>query len=1090
MRKKLLTKHCAMMLLALLAAAWSSNAWADVTINVKAPSAPHMYVWNSSQTKLNGEFPGNVVTDTKVVNGEIYYTKTFINESTVNVIFANDNNEQTGDFTGLTGEVFFHYDGGGLAYGDLPDNAVYEPSGKFLYFVNSKNWSTVNCHVYNGGSTNTEAMTYIGNDKAGQKVYKWGPKSNLSFDPANVIFTNGAWASDGGVQTPSHSYTNGGYYVYGETNNGANQRLDLVATIDASRISNSEAYFADSHFREGITKSLGVAEGAAFTPADYTILDLSYDSESMTGKISNLSGIEHFTNLEELYVQDNNLTSNVDLKNNKKLQILNISGNSAITGFSANHTPYVDINFGNGSPTTNLKELYCAHCAVFYAGGLQYNTGLKVLSMPHNVLDYFSQSTMNALSNLEYLDMSYNKLTSQQSLSQNPKLVYVDVSENPTFNSYFAHLENLTQLKTFKAANCKLTADQTKYSGTNGYFPNESVEYVDVSNNPALNTMYVPATNNLKTIIANGCTGLGGSTSSWALSPTSGGTYLPRLTHLEHLELNNVDLYLNTSNQTYGLFNVLTPSVATNLNYIDLSHDQLSSASKPLLAFPKLETLLLNGNPGLTQVTVTDLDSPENFRLDVTGDAALTTIAITNSGITQSTMPTITATGATSFYKLDLTGNAFTDVPTTGISSLTTLVMNNNQLSDINVSESNINYLYAQNNNFGSGDYTLQQTSLVGLDLGNNGFTKFKMTGNTTLKSLALAGNTGLTEIELHGNTALTQTSPDGVIESDNGLYIKGLSSLQTLNIENSSFNKIGQQNSLEGVTGLTKLQARHNEFTTFTNGVYALDESGNGNYRIPDPTESSLEHLTALEYLDLAYNNLRDSVHLYKNVALKHLDVSHNNEIHGVIDGTIDPNDEAAVQAMIERKGRHLMKYGRVKFNGVKKQYGVNATSEQWEAHYTHLQALRERPFDLRVCDLNDTTGLYHLDLSKNVNLEWIDFSYTNIHNTAAGPTYMCPGWMDKDWVTDIDSLSAQNSSNSDHHRAYVSWHTFVYFIPCSKLKVIHADHNNLSGFGIRYFPELDTVTCSYMYGESALMRDYPTNNNYEDLRYGMGNT
>ena len=771
--------------------------------------------------------------------------------------------------------------------------------------------------------------------------------------------------------------------------------------------------------------------------------------------ISDLTGIANFTNLEELYAQDNTLNTSVDLKNNKKLRILNISGNSAITGFSANYTPYVDINFGNGSNTTNLKELYCANCAIFYAGGLQYNTGLKVLSMPHNVLDYFSSTTMSALSNLEYLDMSYNKLTSSQSLSNNTKLIYVDVSENPTFNSYFSHLEKLTQLKTFKAANCKLTADQTKYSSTNGYFPNESVEYVDVSNNPALNTMYCPANNNLKTIIANGCTGLGGSSSSCALSPTSGGTYLPRMTHLEHLELSNVDLYLNTGNSTYGLFSLISPSVAPNLHYIDLSNDQLGSLAKPVFGFPKLETLLLNNNPSLTLVTVKDLTTPKNLQINVTSDNALATIAINNSGLDGTNIPTIIGWDYANAI-LNYNSNNFSNIPTV---------------------PSNVSYLYLQDNNLGGGDYTLLTTSLVGLDLGNNGFTKFKMTGNGTLKSLALAGNTALTEIELHGNTQLTQTSPNGVIENDNGLYIKGLSSLLTLNIENSSFEKLGQGRSLEGLTGLTKLQARKNKFTTFTNGVYALDVAGSGNYRIADPTESTLEDLPALEYLDLAYNNLQDSVHLYKNVNLKHLDVSHNRTIHGVYDGAITPDDTKAQKAMRAKKAFNLMKYGKV-YNGV----GVNPTvGADWVDGLPPEQAATARPFDIRYEDLNDTIGLYHLNLCMNTKLEYLDISYTNIHNTASGPTFMNPGWMDKDWVEDMGVWDAVSSPNTPENRAYMRWHTFVYIIPCYKLKEFHTDHNNMRSLGVRYFPELEILTSNNMYGDGDFMRDYGN--------YGNGN-
>ena len=39
MKNKLLTKHCVLLLLALLAV-WSTQAWADVTVNVKCDVAP------------------------------------------------------------------------------------------------------------------------------------------------------------------------------------------------------------------------------------------------------------------------------------------------------------------------------------------------------------------------------------------------------------------------------------------------------------------------------------------------------------------------------------------------------------------------------------------------------------------------------------------------------------------------------------------------------------------------------------------------------------------------------------------------------------------------------------------------------------------------------------------------------------------------------------------------------------------------------------------------------------------------------------------------------------------------------------------
>ena len=1071
--KSVTTKTYTTLLLALLAALWSTNAWAGIKIHVKVEgntsAIPNIYAWYTPTNIISSAWPGDQMTETTTYDGITWRVAEF-DASNFNILF-NYGDKQSSDKVGINEDRYYAFNTNtGECYNltnqyVIPSNATYVDGKQFVYYVNDKDWETPYAHVYNSSGNITGDWPGVAMTKVENSVNLWKWESTTSQTPANIIFNN----NNQGSQSATLPYTNGGYY------NSSYQ----ITTITQLQL--NAANFPDANFRAALAEALNVNEGDIIYPNNVKVLDVS-------GKgISDLTGIANFTNLEELYAGGNDISSNVILTSNPNLRILDLNGNARLQGTSSLHTPYVDV-----TKCKNLEEINFANTGCTWMAGLQNIDGggtysnLKKLNL-HNVgLDYMSANTMQKMPNLEWIDLSDNQLDNNQGFSYNTKLKYIDVSNNPQNAKNFV-LVALTQLKTFKAANCNLKASQTVYNSASNYFPTESVEYVDLSGNTALTTMYCPATNNLKTLIVNGCTGLQGSSNTGGLGGSS--TYIPRMTHLEHLELNNVDLYLHTG-AANGLFTLLTPTVAPNLHYIDLSNDNLGSAAKPTFAFPALNTLLINDNPALTELTVTSLNAPEKFTLDVTNDAALTTVAITNSGMTQATMPTITSTGATSLYKLDLTNNAFTDVPTTGIASLTTLVMNDNRLSDLNVSESNIQYLYAQNNNFGGGEYEMPETSLVGLDLGNNGFTKFKMTGNTTLKSLALSGNDALTEIELHGNTQLTQTSPDGVIESDNGLYIKGLSSLQTLNIENSSFNKLGQQNSLQGVTGLTKLQARNNKFTTFTNGVYALDVSGSVNYRIPDPNESSLEHLTALEYLDLAYNELCDSVHLYKNVALKHLDVSHNNEIHGVIDGTININDAAAVTAMKERKGRHLMKYGKIKFNGVKKTYGVNASPEQWEEHYTNMQALRERPFDLRVCDLNDTTGIYHLDLSKNVNLEWLDISYTNIHNTAAGPTFMCPGWMDKDWVTDIDALSAENSSNSSNHRAYVSWHTFVYFIPCSKLKVIHADHNNMRSLGIRYFPELDTLTSSYMYGDSELMRDFPTKWASDDLRYNMGNT
>lgn len=1122
MKQNLLTKHCALLLLLALATAWSTPTRADVTINVKAPSAPHMYVWNSSQTPLNGQWPGDVVTDTKVVNGETYYTKTISNENTVSVIFAKDNDTQTGDFSGLTGEVFFHYDGETLAYGNLPDDVAYESSGYFAYFVNTKNWNNVYAYIFDDNDQNYRAwpgtpMTSVHVDGGNQSVYKFGPITDCNITPTKIIFTNNS-----GKQTGNLDFTNGGYYVYSEYNNGANNRADLVAVIDNSRIKNTATYFADTHFREGITKSLGVAEGAAFTPTDYTILDLSYDSGSMTGKISNLSGIEHFTNLEELYAGDNDIRF-IDLENATKLRILDLHHNEYLLGFgtgtpsTSNHIArlpsgclqYIDMS------NTRLRNYTAAAFANKVAGTLETFIARDVYytSDPAK-LAFNNIPSVTSLTKLKYLDVSGcdgTPVTIVADLANmKSTLEYLDISnQHMTTTGADPALDGFTVLKTFKfnnqstwtkalsinncplltyidvSGNTAMTGLTINNSGiTTLNFPEattltglSALATLNVSNNP-FTVLNIPQTpNSLLTVTANNCSLM---TRILAEHNTSKLQYVtahncPALTDIT---INGADIYFNKQLNAFDATN------KSSLVTLDLSNDAMST-NYALDGFTALQTVdfdnnyMEGNNNTIHEFTATNC--PALTSVNLGGITNMQTVTLTNNGFSNSSYPLVTVDAGASNVVLDFSDNNFTDVPNIQASQINVLKLNNNQLSDINIPNGcNVNYLYAQNNNFGSGDYTLPTTSLVGLDLGNNGFTKFKAENNTSLKSLALAGNTALTEIELHGNTALTQTSPDGVIESDNGLYIKGLSNLQTLNIENSSFNKLGQQNSLESVTGLTKLQARHNEFTTFTNGVYALDVAGTGNYRKPDNTESSLEHLTALEYLDLAYNNLQDSVHLYKNVALKHLDVSHNNEIHGVIDGTITADNTAAQEAMRTKKAKRLVKYGMY--------YGEKG--ELTDGLYAQAcadQAGRQVLFDIRYEDLNDTTGIYHLDLQKNVNLEWIDISYTNIHNTAAGPGVMNPGWMSRDWVGDSDeALAATVHANTTTQRSYSAFHTFVYFAPCSKLKTIHMDHCNLQSLGISYFPELDTLTASYMYGDCYFMRDATKT----DLKYGMANT
>lgn len=1120
-------------------------------VNTSEWANPKAHVYNSSEN-IAGNWPGGTMT--KVDNTDnLYVWEKESSSIPSNVIFSNngDNSTQTSAFDYVNGG---YYSSAGLitTITKLTLNSTNFPDANFRSALSSVlgvseggNVEPNNVRILDVSNKGISNLTGIEHFTNLEELYAQDNNITSSSSSSNINVSSNTKLKILNVSNNS-SLT----HIAGIANCHVLEELylDGIDFWPARQISTSTAANKLSATNNPSLKKLSIAGSAlqsSFTlPSFPTLeyLDLS-DNSSFNGfaaefniptlktlkmRNSNLKSttvmiktIKYSTGLEYLDLSTNALDSinlfkntaltcldlshnnlfNLNLANQKELVTLNMSYNSKLYCTVNNNS---SVNFPS-SVTNNgyiymknlpkLEEADMSHCGIFRAGaGSQFEglTALKKLNLSYNDAtnggSYFasittdnSNSCMQSLSALEELD-----------LTGCSKLHMVQIDGLP--------------LKVIKLEGTGLNTELvlTNNQLTDLNFPNEtslstltSLPSIDVSGNP-FTVLNIPQTpNSLLTITANDCSSMIKILAEHNASKLQYVTAhnCPALTDMT---INGVDMYFN---KQVAAFDVTNKSTITTL---DFSNNAMLT-NYALDGFISLQTVdfsnnyMETNNNNLLSFTATNCPALTAVNLD--GNANMETITLKSNGFSNSSYPVVTVDAEANNVTLDFSENNFTAVPNIEANQIKILKLNDNQLADINIPDGcNVQYLYAQNNNFPAGEYTLPATSLVGLDLGNNGFTKFKAENNTSLKSLALAGNTNLTEIELHGNTALTQTSPDGIIESDNGLYIKGLSSLQTLNIENSSFNKLGQQSSLEGCTGLTKLQARHNEFTTFTNGVYALDVSNSGNYRIPDPTESSLEHLTALEYLDLAYNELCDSVHLYKNVALKHLDVSHNNHITGVYDGTITTN--AQKQAMIEKKGRHLMKYGQVKFlvNGEykKKTYGTNVTPEQWEQHYgttgeTNLkyQIARERPFDLRECDLNDTTGLYHLDLGHNVNLEYLDFSYTNIHNTASGPTYMLSGWMDKDWVTDQETLSAIVKPNSSTYRAHSSFHTYVYIIPCSKLKVIHADHNNMQSFGFFYFPKLDTLTISYMYGDCAFMRDVPQTIDYSiqnPLRYNMG--
>lgn len=197
-----------------------------ISIYVKADQAPYLYSWDSGGS-LCGDWPGTRLTEKGTINRVEYYVYHF-DKNMVNVIFNDGIGNQTGDFTNITHDAYFIYDGQDLAYGLIPPQVYGNPSGEYAFYVNTDGWSQVYADV-NG---HTYPMTKIGVDGAGFEVYKWEVPS-LNYTPYTITFNDGTGrgVQDASGMIYSREYVKGGYYIYSFYQNYNLVRLDMVTTI-------------------------------------------------------------------------------------------------------------------------------------------------------------------------------------------------------------------------------------------------------------------------------------------------------------------------------------------------------------------------------------------------------------------------------------------------------------------------------------------------------------------------------------------------------------------------------------------------------------------------------------------------------------------------------------------------------------------------------------------------------------------------------------------------------------------------------------------------------------------------------------------
>ncbi len=775
----------------------------------------------------------------------------------------------------------------------------------------------------------------------------------------------------------------------------------LALSYAEASVTLNSTNFPDNKFRAALEP---YAQNGVIDETALTALDVS-------GKdITDLTGLQLLTGLTTLDISDNtSLATGADITTLRALKTLKASncnlvslqGTTGTSGVSQVSGSGLNINFYNAAITyldiSNNPDFY-------FSTNLKNLTNLETLIMHHCThFDYWG-APGTYLESLKYVDVSY---------CTNMDRIYLPVATKLEV----LKAAGLPKIKGFISKTSYSSSDQAQYyiALKNGL---TTLKWLDVSSCTQLNNIYLPNCANLQHLNAEG-TQLIGFSASASISngiPTTGYIQLKNgLTTLDYLNLADcssmtsfraikdtynitcLDTLILTNNTHLGWSNHGIEA-QTGLRYLDVTDCNISTEGPDYIPnfdnLKSLETLLYGENPNVGYLRITNNSSLQT--LDLHDNTGMTMLALVNC----------------SLPRTDIT------IDDTNCPALTGLKLNNNGYGSVSEALDNatawglenIKFLYLEKNSgFTGGPLTLNESDcagLTGLDLSDNGFTSFNAPSLPDgLTALMIGKNPNMTRLEMHHNPGITTMAADTVMRDGSGLYLLGNTALTYMDISGTAeqpnyFQRIGNNSSLNGVP-IDTIKGRYNKFYTFRNltqvaggvteyctlikiqdnptkykAVYSLTEPQNYNYKAYWPTmaampdSASLEQLPNLKYLDLSYCQLKDSVYLHKNPELRYLDVSHNRTIKRY---TSSQDKGKAYRESIPANNTFNREFPDYK-------------KYLWLVELTPKYPGRQEAYDQEyyTLDYNDTTGLYILDLLDNNKLEYLDFSYTGIEQTA----------------------------------------------------------------------------------------------------------
>ena len=169
---------------------------AAITVYVKADKAPYIHAWITGGKNLTGEWPGKVMDGPVEIDGAKYWSYSFYDVESFNVILNNGSGAQSGEISGITGDTYLEYDGSTSAKKiDAPVNTV--ATAKVTLSPNGGDFQ----------KTISVTATLSSNAKSGW--YKIGDGEQVALTPGKpVTFTLGADMMECESKTVTWSATN------------------------------------------------------------------------------------------------------------------------------------------------------------------------------------------------------------------------------------------------------------------------------------------------------------------------------------------------------------------------------------------------------------------------------------------------------------------------------------------------------------------------------------------------------------------------------------------------------------------------------------------------------------------------------------------------------------------------------------------------------------------------------------------------------------------------------------------------------------------------------------------------------------------